>query len=347
MSESSEGLKGCWTHFSAHNSPLPVNSVVTSCVAGKQNQVWMSVGIAQGIVSLIRPYGLFLTDGTDWFEFKLGEHRLPVETLGRMVVDSQNRLWLSIPSVGIYCFDGQSTVMYEYERCRFLTKDVTVTDLYVDELDRVWVATLGHGVYRLPNDVWERVVIEDKALSDRVLAFAVDRENHLWLACEDTKETRFLSNRTGTWELICSFPLGFKHKDEVVCFTVDRNEHLWVGRRWGGLMIWDGKNWNRLTQRNCSLLYGEIRSLTIDEFDNLWVGVGGFAIFDGAKWHGWAAIRPRRSQQPVAREDFLKISSGEASDYIYLGSHVAMDSAGRKWISAPRGIVMFTPEERR
>jgi len=299
MSESSEGLKGCWTHFSAHNSPLPVNSVVTSCVAGKQNQVWMSVGIAQGIVSLIRPYGLFLTDGTDWFEFKLGEHRLPVETLGRMVVDSQNRLWLSIPSVGIYCFDGQSTVMYEYERCRFLTKDVTVTDLYVDELDRVWVATLGHGVYRLPNDVWERV------------------------------------------------PLGFKHKDEVVCFTVDRNEHLWVGRRWGGLMIWDGKNWNRLTQRNCSLLYGEIRSLTIDEFDNLWVGVGGFAIFDGAKWHGWAAIRPRRSQQPVAREDFLKISSGEASDYIYLGSHVAMDSAGRKWISAPRGIVMFTPEERR
>ena len=132
----------------------------------------------------------------------------------------------------------------------------------------------------------------------------------------------------------------------MTCLTVDKSERVWVGRKQGGLTVWDGRNWHNLTERDCSLLYGEIQSLMIDEFDNVWVGTaGGFAVLDGGGWHDWGIIRPGSTERPIGRKDFLRVDSEKTSKHVYIGSYVTVDGLGRKWMCAPRGIVMFSPQD--
>ncbi len=332
----SRGLDGYWSHLTSNNSPLPVDAIVMPLVASQQNQVWMSVWISRGIGVPAEQYGLFLSDGTNWSEYKLGEHGLPIDTITFLAADNHNRLWLSMPHTGICCFDGQSTMVYK-EQSEFPAHATLVTGLRVDRLDRVWAATLGQGVYRLSNNSWDKVA----DICDRAAALSVDRNNNLWVACVDATATRFLSRRAGSWELVCSCPLGLRHADEVACFVVDGSGNVWVGRRLGGLMVWNGKAWHRYTKRDCPLLYSNIDSLTIDESDNLWVGIGGgsFAVFDGSKWHSWQMVNPESTQSPIQTDAFQ-----EKAGYIHLGSCMAVDGAGRKWLSAATGIVMFTPQ---
>jgi ligand-binding sensor domain-containing protein len=305
----------------------------------------MNVWISQGIGVSAKERGLFLTDGTNWSEYKLGERGLPTTTIIHTATDGRNRLWLSLFNFGLCCFDGQSTTVYEYGQPGFLTEDMWITDLCVDKLDRVLVATLAHGVYRLSNDIWEKVT-EEEVLTDQIVTFGIDRENDLWVACCDAKETRFLSYKSDLWEPVCSFPLGTRSMDQVLCFVVDKDENIWVGRERRGLMVWNGDNWKRLTERDCSLLYGDIRDLAVDEYNNLWVSPGGrgLAIFDGAQWHVWEVVRPSSTQHPIPREDLLRNSSGVETSYVYIGGHVAIDGIGRKWIPASTGIVMFSPQ---
>jgi ligand-binding sensor domain-containing protein len=290
-------------------------------------------------------YGLFLTDGTDWFEYKPEMYNLPNGTIEHMAADSNNRLWLSILNVGICCFDGQSIRIYGYGESSFPLKDMVITDLYIDKSDRVWVATMMHGIYRLFNDTWEQVIVgKEDILCDHVLTFGTDWKKSTWLACVNENETQFWAN-SDSWQMVCSLPLGLKHTDEVVCFVVDQNEHIWVGRREGGVMMWNGKSWNRLTKYDCAILYGEIKSLNIDNFNNLWVGTpGGVAIFDGTRWHNWGAIRPKFTQQSFSRDELLQNGSRVETDVVYIGDYIAIDSFNRKWISAPTGIVMFASQ---
>jgi hypothetical protein len=344
MNEPPKSLKGYWILFSQENSPLPANYVIAPFMAAHQATIWINVWLSHGLGVPARKHGLFSTNGVDWLEYKFGERGLPTVATEHMAVDGRNQLWLAVPHIGICCFNGHSTVPYAFGQTG-LPRDLIVADLCIDGMDRVWVATLGHGMYRLEGKKWQRITGDTRTLSDFVLSFGVDRRNDLWLVCEDREETRFLSKRSGSWEMVSSLPLGGKHKDEVVCFVIDRDDRIWAGRRLGGLMVWEKQRWQRLTDRDCPLLVGEIQSLAIDESDNLWVGTaGGFAVFDDSRWHDWGAIRPGTSEQAISRDDLLSADPETISRYVYIGGFIAVDSIGRKWLTSAKGLVMFTPE---
>lgn len=346
MNEPLLGLQGHWTLFTKDNSPLPDEYVLAPFIAVCGDQVWVSVWISQGLGVPARAYGLFLTDGQDWTEYRSGSHGLPTEPTGCMAADIHNRLWLSAPHAGICAFDGRSAVMHGFGK-HGLPEHVVVTDLCIDGLTRVWVATLGHGVYRFADNEWRKLAHDPGALSDYIVSLEVDHENHLWLACQDREETRFLSSRSGSWEIVTSLPIGLKHEDEVSCFAVDRDDRIWVGRRSMGLLVWDGQGWHKLTEGECPLLCGEIQDAAIDEFDNLWVGTaGGYVVFDGHDWHDWGAIHLGSQDRPMSRSVLLSADSITVSQYVYVGGFVAVDGTGRKWLGSEKGLVMFTPQSR-
>jgi len=346
MNESFKGLEGYWILFTKDNLRLPADYVLAPFTAVHQTGIWINVWLSRGLGVPARKHGLYLTNGVEWLEYKFGEHGLPTVATEYMAVDSHDQLWLSVPYTGICCFDGHSTVSYTFGQAG-LPEDMVITDLHIDKEDRVWLATLQHGIYRLTEQEWKRITSDIRVLSDCVVAFGVDRRNSLWLACKDRKEIRFLSNRSGSWELVCSLHLVNKQQDEVVCFVVDSDDRIWAGRRCGGLMIWERQRWQQLTERDCPLLFGEIQSLAIDAYDNLWVGTaGGFAIFDGNRWHDWGAIRPGSSEKATSRENLLSADSETVSRYVYIGGFVAIDGVGRKWLNSAKGLVMFTPRSR-
>jgi hypothetical protein len=133
--DESKGLTGYWHLFTPDNSPLPTDAVVVNCVASESSRVWMDVWISQGFGVPAKEYGLFLTDGTNWSEYKLGERGLPVKPIGPvMAADGTNRLWLTFYEFGLCCFDGQSTLIYKYGQPGFLPDDARIIDLHIRDV---------------------------------------------------------------------------------------------------------------------------------------------------------------------------------------------------------------------
>ena len=338
-----KGLDGRWTLFTEYNSPLPPGYVLAPFTAVNQNQIWINVWISQGLGVPAKQYGLVLTNGVEWYEYKFGEHGLPIRATECMATDEHNLLWLSVPYVGICSFNGKHTILHRFGHAG-LPEQAFIRGLHVAKSNRVFAATLA-GMYRFTQDRWEKIVTSCRDLMNCATIFGVDQRGSLWFTCQTPKETHFFTNRAGSWESVCSLPMGHK-KDEVVCFTVDKDDRVWLGRRSGGLMIWERGKWSRLTTRDCPLLYGEIQDVAIDEFHNVWVGTaGGYAVFDGHDWHDWGVIHLGSQDRPVSREVLLSADSITVSQYVYIGGHVAIDSIGRKWLGSSKGLVMFAPHD--
>jgi len=202
-----------------------------------------------------------------------------------------------------------------------------------------------HGIYRLSNGEWQKVTdCKAEGFREYPMALGVDRDGHLWMACGDSRGTDFLSLRSGKWELACSFPED-RRTDIINCFTVDRAKRVWVGTEHYGLLVWEDGRWHRLSERDCSLFDCTIRSMTVDEFDNLWIGTScGFAVFDGARWHAWATVLPESSQRPLSEQELQDLQEETRSRLVRLGGPMAIDSLGRKWIGCGKGIILFSPE---
>jgi ligand-binding sensor domain-containing protein len=352
-------LYGHWTHFTSANSPLPEGAGTIDFAVDGQDRVWMSVTASRrapwkspwgsvGVTFESVRYGIFVTDGIDWSSYQLGERGLPDVDIQHLAAERTGRIWVYMFDIGFCRFDGHSTEVYRYGSPGLPEEEVgIVAALHVDAADNVWAASIGFGVYRFTDDRWEKVTSAKAGiLGNFVKAICSDYEGRVCLAVEDVDHTRFVRSDQQQWELVCSVPVsGQKQEDEITCFAIDESERIWTGRRCGGLMSFQGGSWYQYTEKDCPLLYGEIRSITIDEIGNVWVGTGsGFAIFDGQAWHSWGVMYPSTSHGPISREALLAEPSTSEKPYVYIGSYMAIDSKGRKWVSTPTGIALFVPE---
>jgi ligand-binding sensor domain-containing protein len=320
----------------------------------------MSVVLFQGHHQRLGEYGLFLTDGTRWTEFKLGEHGLPCGLIQPyMAADSQARLWFAmvLPSYDsvLCCFDGETTRVYDSISNRLPFSVAWVIDLYVDKTDRVWVSALGSGVYTLSGEQWTDLADEkEEEFSDQAIVTNVgeDRKGSLWLACTDMKETHFLSKHSGDWKFVCSCPVRFRGDALDLAaayqrrFAIDKNGQIWFGGPDISLMMWNGKRWQQLSKRDSPLFPRGISGLLIDEFDNVWVGTGsGFAVFDGLRWAIWGAIHPNSDCTPIPSQGPWSEILDPEPEYVIISGMAVMDGRGRKWLESPQGIVMFSPTQ--
>lgn len=340
MNNDTRGLDGDWNLFTNDNSPLPSDYILAPFTAVYEDRIWINVWISQGLGIPAKQHGLVLTNGIEWYEYQFGKHGLPARATEYMATGEDNILCLSVPFIGICYFNGKSTILYRFGHAG-LPELALIRGIHVDS-EQTFVATTD-GVYTFIQGRWERVSLSPTDSTGCVTIFGVDQKGHLWFACQTLTDAHFFAKRADSLEFVCSLPLGYK-QDEIVCFTVDAYERIWLGRRSGGLMLWEREEWNRLSKQDCSLLYGEIQDLTIDEFHNLWVGTArGYAIFDGQHWHDWGAIRLSSQVRPVSRDVLLSVDSSIVSEHIYIGGWVAIDSIGRKWLSSTKGLVVFMP----
>lgn len=339
------GLSGHWSFFSAHNSPLPTNSFASSLAAGKRGRVWMDIYVPRPGDIIADPFALVLTDGVNWSQHRFGLLGLPDRPIGHIAVDHHERVWLTNDRTSICCFDGQSVTIYEYGQSG-LPKENGLVGLCVDGAGRVWAAMLNHGIYQFSNSYWSKITdCGTEASREYLTNCGLDGDSHLCIVCFDSKGADFLSLSSGKWELLCSFSKDSRYVDIVNSFIIDRRKRVWVGTEHLGLLVWEDKRWHRLSTQDCPLADQPISSMTLDEFDNLWVGTSsGFAIFDGARWHIWGAVLPESDQEPVSIEDVSGLKEEMRSRYVYVGFRMAIDSLGRKWIRSREGVVLFSPQ---
>ncbi len=102
--------------------------------------------------------------------------------------------------------------------------------------------------------------------------------------------------------------------------TADSSGNFWFGSVFGGLMKYDGTEWEVITEED-GIPYNEITALAVDSSDRLWAGFGaafgnGLGILENGEWF------------------YITRNEGLTHNYI---TCIAMDSAGA-WVGTRGGI---------
>lgn len=268
-----------------------------------------------------------------------GNIRLSSNNIGDVVQDGKGQIWVATDKGGLDILDiPNNTVrnLHQSDEDRSLVEN-TLTTLYIDDLQTLWVGTLKNGVcYYQPNmlrfPLYKRQPGVPESLPyDDVNCFAEDPKGDLWIGT-DGGGLIFFDRHANKFK-------QFRHKaadpnslvsDAVVSLLMDHRGILWIGTYQGGLDRYDGHKFVHYRHNEAdpaSLADNRIYSLREDGTDHLWVGtlLGGLDRLDvstGKFYHN---------------NDSLPHSIH--SNYV---SALAEDSAGNLWIGTAYGVSMLS-----
>ncbi len=105
---------------------------------------------------------------------------LALNQVSSLCQDRNSRLWVGTMT-GLYHRDkGQDTLFFWHKRGRSLFNNIT--DLAIDNLNRLWIATSGYGVFILKEDRWLAIQQIHGLSSNTVHAIFIDKKNTAWIA---------------------------------------------------------------------------------------------------------------------------------------------------------------------
>jgi len=211
---------------------------VTSITAGTNQILW--VGTERGLFQ-------FNTISNSLMRFN---QHLPNENIMGLVLDKQQKLWISTDGGGIAIYDtrSQKTSYLAAGKEKDVLSSNSVAQVYEDHESRKWIATLRGGVN------------------------IIDQENEQF---KTIKHDPLKSN-----SLINNF---------VLSFSEDENKNIWIGTDGGGLSVWNQKqntftNYAKTADPG-SLTSNFVTSILNDANHNTWVATfsGGIDRYDRAK----------------------------------------------------------------
>ena len=196
-----------------------------------------------------------------------GEHALWIADedlrLWRMQLDSGDRRRLHRP-------------LAELDRDR----TVAIADLYEDDADRLWIATLGDGLHRYDPEtdtvqVWRAAEADVHGLSsDYPQRLYEDDAGRLWLGSDDQGLFRY---QDGAFQPVAAGEAGIGEAS-VEAMVQDAAGKLWVGLFPGGLAVLDPEDPEQPPRRYTTedgLPGNDIAGLEIDASGQVWVSTSG------------------------------------------------------------------------
>lgn len=261
-----------------------------------------------------------------------------------MVVDLRDQVWLHYPYFGIYQFDGKQVVTHGITFTGLLPRVIGANVTAVDAQGNVWFAWPSVGVFRFDGSTWETFTSSNCGLtSNWVMAISADSRGRVWFAVQGSDRADIISFDGSDWTVRASLPMG-RRRDQITAVTVDLDEHIWVG--WWETWLWsfDGMEWHQYTERSSPLSCNTVYSLLVDDDNRKWIGTASeIAITDGHEWACWGAFVPDTGQPPMSRDATLPGGAQANESYVLMGSFIAEDRQGRKWITSVEGVCVFVP----
>ncbi|MGB0524556.1 MAG: ligand-binding sensor domain-containing protein, partial [Flammeovirgaceae bacterium] len=167
-------------------------------------------------------------------------------------------IWMGTINSGVYSLiDGR------HEELVFegLTK-AAIRKIIEDDKGRIWIASEGHGLFMYDHGAMTHYTVEDKLLSDRVVALAVGKKGEVWVGT--TKGLAKFSD--GVFSEVAGF-----ENIRITDLMVDNFGSLWVGTRQGcARMHVDSAAIEWLTQKD-GLLGNAISAFTLDREGSMWL----------------------------------------------------------------------------
>lgn len=188
--------------------------------------------------------------------------------------------------------------------------DNNVLSLALDSYNNKWIGTKFGGLAKFDGEKWE-IFMPDSAI---LFPPSFEKLPANFFTSEANAKQTFLTNR--------AIALG----PQVNAFyelAIDANDTKWIGSKIGGLIKFDGADWQVFNIDNSGIPDNYAWSLVLDEVDNQWIGTkkGGAAKFDGSRW-----------------SVFDQSNSGLPDNDVW---SIAIDGYGTKWIGTARGLAKF------
>ena len=110
--------------------------------------------------------------------------------------------------------------------------------------------------------------------------------------------------------------------DNVNAIEFDDIGNIWIGTYGGGVVKYDGKNWEIYTITNSPLPDNGVTAIEIDQKGNIWIGThNGLTVFDGKNWTNFNLDTLQDFQNHVIS--------------------IKQDNQGNIWVGSSGGLVKF------
>lgn len=252
-------------------------------------------------------------------------------------------IWVGTQEDGLWSYNQQEWVHFsrpvDLEPVEGIASN-EVLALAEDDEGNLWIGTNGHGISLFNRDglspfwggsYWRNLTTIDGLSANAVGAIAVGREGIIWVGTINGAD-RFDSR---SWRTLASpdLPAGL----DVVTSLIDSMGVLWIGAEGSGLIRFDGRLLQRLTQEESFLPENFVRTMVEDELGYLWVGMASQGLFK-APLVGMTEIEALRP------EDWTKLDTGLPDATAWRASLRAED--GSLWFGTyDAGIVHYIPAD--
>ena len=252
-------------HYGTFNSGLIQDQVFSMKVDSKGNK-WFGTLNCQ--VSKF--------DGTNWTSFTLPDSIQIHNMVTAIEEDKEGNIWFGTYLGYVYKYNHVSFM-------RMLTLGKRVQCISKDRQDQLWFGTSNYGVYKYDGvNVVQYNTLNSKLTNNSVLDILQDKTGKYWFA---TAFGISMFDGDTTWEQFSKTDGSLGYMGTVVCLAVDRDNQLWCGAMGIGLYALQGNTWKEYTPKNSGLVGSEVRGLTFDENNALWVATtSGITKYNGTDW---------------------------------------------------------------
>ena len=223
---------------------------------------------------------------------------LPKESAKALLEDDRGDIWIGMWDKGLYRYERKTGKFFGYPK---MNEQNSAHVIFQDSRKNIWVGTWRGGLallkdaYQPEKTSWITYLSDEQnsaSLSDNIIyAISEDINTHaLWvgtrrglsvLPCKD--------DYTSSDSFDNYFPLDSDNSiasDEVTSLLCDRQGLMWIGMVGGGINKVSTRKpdfkWDRLSEAKRLLKTSSVRSILLDDEDQLWMGIGtyGFGIKD-------------------------------------------------------------------
>lgn len=187
--------------------------------------------------------GLMLLD------LNTGKYRLPPFDCGKeimnMLVDSQDRIWITPYNGGVSCFSHDGTLIASYTtKNSELNNDVVLS--LAEREGKIWIGTDGGGINILEPETGRFSLLEHIPGNDNyslpansILCLYNDRNNNMWAGSirNGLISIREVSMKTYT-DVLPGNDIGLSNKT-VLCLYQEADNRIWVGTDGGGINLFN------------------------------------------------------------------------------------------------------------